>query len=313
MRPRAIGQPLVTLARLTTLAMLATSAVATTTPAPMSTAAAPCEALHEALAVAERDPRRVFEGAALLPPLVGRRVSEEAGRVENGENADVVGLLRRAVELRCPTTTATPATTTLSAASLSTLLASDARFGGLRVDRTLSDRALEKLFAFLEALLESESMQRFSEHTRTVYLALLAAVVSFVAFRIWRRHPARGGPGATDDDGVVERRRREAFGALREAAIARIDSDPRGAALLLRRALLSRVGEIDDGASSPAKTSSEIVARLPSSFSDAVAPALRTFDSAFFGGALSADVARALLADVDHADAALRKPPARST
>ncbi len=283
-------------ATLATVSLLLSSA---TVAAPAAATAAPCSALIEAQRAAEADPRRVREAAALLPPVMGRRVAEESGRSDNAAAAVVV--LKRAIALRCPTTTTAPPTTS----SLQALVASDPRFGGLRVDRTLSDRLLEKVWAFVEMLLESESMQRFSEHTRTLYLALLAAACAFVAFRIWRRHPLAVAGVVDDASAVVERRRREAFSALRDAAIAARAADPRTAALLLRRALLSRVGEIDDGAASPAKTSREVLLRLPKAVAELVAPALSTFDRAFFADAVDDDALDGLINDVDRADAGL--------
>ncbi len=270
-------------------------------------AAAPCGALNDAVALAraDRDPGSIARAAALLPGPWSTRVRDELGR--GGVDA-ALPLLERAVVMGCDSVDAAP-----DAAALEALRATDGRFVGVRAD-DVSERLLERLWRFIETLLESEGMQRFSEHTRTVYLLLLTFVCAFVAQRVWRRSRLVSAVDARGDVVVgVEQRRRAAFATLRQEALARLDDDPRGALLLLRRALLVRVGEVDEGAVRPSRTSAEILARLTPTTASVVAPPLSTFDRAFFGGAAAgvdaAAAARALADEVDGAARALASAP----
>jgi hypothetical protein len=266
-------------------------------------AATPCGVLDDAVVIArrDRDAGSVTRAAALLPGPLSVRVRDELGR--GGVDA-ALPLLERAVAMDCGVVEAPP-----TAAALQALRASDGRFVGVRAD-DLSERLLERLWRFVETLLESEGMQRFSEHTRTVYLLLLAFVCAFVGQRVWRRSRlVSAAPAGHDVEGGVEHRRRAAFSTLRQEALARLDADPRAALLLLRRALLVRVGEVDEGAVRPSRTSAEILARLGPTTASIVAPPLATFDRAYFGGAAvdvdDAVAARTLAAEVDAAAAAL--------
>jgi len=270
----------------------------------LAAAAAPCGVLDDAVAVArgDRDPGSVSRAAALLPGPLATRVRDELGR--GGVDA-ALPLLERAVVLGCDAVDAAP-----TPAALQALKVADGRFIGVRAD-DVSERLLERLWRFLETLLESEGMQRFSEHTRTVYLLLLAFVCAFVGVRVWRRSRLVGAADTRGDVVVgVEHQRRAAYATLRDQALARLDADPRAALLLLRRALLVRVGEVDEGAVRPSRTSAEVLARLPTATANIVAPPLSTFDRAFFGGAAAgldddAAAARRLADEVDAAARAL--------
>lgn len=245
----------------------------------------------------------VAAGAALIGGALGARLAAEVGRADVD---DAVVLLRRAMALRCA-----PAggdALVLSPARLA-ILDDDARFGGARTGKDLGDRLRDRVIAFIEALLESDAMVAFSEQTRTVYLTGLAVVVVVVAWRLRRRRPAGSAATRANDERVgVERQRARAFSALRAEALAVVAHDPRTALLLLRQALLARVGDVDADAARPSRTASEVRARLlvaaGTDVADVVTPALLRFDDAFYGGAVDSDAARALLALVD--DAATR-------
>ena len=273
-------------------------------------AMAPVEAEHSRCAAIELARQRidVDPGATdaiigLLPGPLSERAATEAGRTDRD---GVIALVTRAAALTCPPSLQ-PTDDSVERASLQALLDDDPRFGGLRADGSLGDRLLEKLWHWLEALLESETMQRFSDHTRSIYLSLLGAFGSVLAFRLWRRSGSRRDASAHDDVTVgVERVRRLAFDRCRQDALAAIDVDPRIALLHLRRALLVRVGELDEGAVMPSRTSLELLARLTPDLATVVRPALDCFDSAFYGGHPTSPLARALLAAVDHAHATLK-------
>lgn len=270
----------------------------------------PCGVLDDAVAVARRDrePASLQSAAALLPGPLSQRVRDELGRggVEAG-----LPLLERALDVTCGARADAPSMSTLQA-----LRAGDDRFVGVRSD-DLSERMLDKLWRALETLFESEAMQRFSEQTRTVYVTLLGAVVVFVAVRVWRRSrkavSLEGGQGI---GGRVEHRRRATFAELRDRASLAIDRDPRAAMLWLRRALLACVGDIDERAVRPSRTSAEIVARLTPSVAILVAPPLQTFDRAFFGADVGdvdeQQAARVLASEVDAAAAAILSRQERS-
>jgi hypothetical protein len=270
----------------------------------LAAAAAPCGVLDDAVDVARRarDPATINRAAVLLSGPLASRVRDELGR--GGVDA-ALPLLERAVAMGCSAVEGSPAPEALQA-----LRAEDGRFVGVRGD-DISDRLLERLWRFLETLLESEGMQRFSEHTRTVYLLLLAFVCAFVGLRVWRRSRLVGAADARGDVVVgVEQRRQAAYATLRQEADAHLDADPRAALLLFRRALLVRVGEVDEGAVRPSRTSAEILARLSAARAAIVAPPLATFDRAFFGGAAAgledaAAAARRLADEVDNAARAL--------
>jgi hypothetical protein len=274
-----------------------------------------CEAINTALEQARGgDAGAVGRVVSLLPGAFADRAENEAGRTDH---AGVVELVTRAAALTCPPPGRgeRPTGSDLDSAGLQALKEGDPRFGGLRADRSLSDLLLEKLWRFLQSLLESETMQRFSENTRTIYLSMLAALGSVLAFRLWRRKGRRARHDVGDDVVVgVERVRREAFDRCRSEGVAVIDHDPRAALLHLRRALLARVGEIDEGAVTPSRTSRELLLRLPAEVADIVGPPLACFDDAFFGGHSDVPSARAMLVAVDAAHGALKaSKPVRSS
>jgi|GEM_PF-1446762 len=282
-----------------------------------------CDAINAALEQARQagdvgDVGAIGRVVTLLPGAFADRAANEAGRTDH---AGVVNLVTRAAALTCPPAASgadrgSSPEPDLDSAGLQALKESDPRFGGLRADGSLSERVLDKLWRFLQGLLESETMQRFSEHTRTVYLSMLAAFGSVVAFRLWRHRGRRLSRNAQDDVVVgLERVRREAFGRCRQEATAVIDTDPRLALLHLRRALLVPVGELDEGAVTPSRTSRELLLRLPVVVADVVGPPLGCFDEAFFGGHSDVASARAMLVAVDTAHEALKtmKPARRTT
>ena len=243
-------------------------------------------------------------GAALLPGERSVRVAAEAGRTDVDS---AWRLLERATALTCSAADERRPRDALDDANLEQL-ATDPRFVGLRHDDDLSDQLLDRIGAWLERLLESDAMVAFSEQTRTIYLTGLAVVAVIVAWRIRRR---RRPVHADADDIVAGRRdvaRARAFQALRDEGAALVQSDPRAALLRLRQALLARLGEVDVDAARPARTASEIIARLAATSattSTTVTPALRLFDERFYGGDVDVEAATILLGLVDDAAAVL--------
>ena len=270
----------------------------------LAAATAPCGVLDDAVAAAlrGRDPASISRAAVLLPAPLATRVRDELGR---GGVEAALPLLERAVAMGCGAVDRSPTPEALRA-----MRAEDGRFIGVRGD-DISDRLLERLWRFVETLLESEGMQRFSEHTRTIYLLLLAFVCAFVGVRVWRRSRLATAAEARGDVVIgVEERRQAAYTTLQQEGLARLEADPRAALLLFRRALLVRVGEVDEGAIRPSRTSAEIISRLSAARAAIVAPPLVTFDRAFFGGAAAgledaATAARRLAVEVDAAARAL--------
>ncbi len=249
-----------------------------------------------AQAQAAHDASSLARAAALLPQPMAQQVAGEVGRADLPR---ALITLRTAAALACPANSTAPDT-----AALTSLRDSDERFFGVRVDESVLDRLLERLWALLESLLESETMQRFSEHTRTVYLTLLAIVVVLVAFRVSRGPRASTAENAVDN-ARIERLRKDAYARCREQAIALVDSDARTALLWARRALLARVGEVDEGAVMPQHTSTEVLAALDERTATIAAPALHAFDAAFYGDDATSAHARAVLEHVERAHTAL--------
>ena len=246
---------------------------------------------------------------ATLPAAVAERARSDIGREARLEAA--VDSAETAVRTACRAPTRRAGDDVDDAVAVRALL-QDSRFGGLRTEDDFSDKLLDRLWKWLEALLESEGMQLFADNTRAVYLGLLAAVAAGVAIQLLRR--SRRNPESTNshNDTRIERQRKKAFAAWRAEALPLINDDAddvqtRRALLLLRAALLARVGELDNDAVLPSRTSAETLARLGAR-AVVVAPALQRFDAAFYAGAATTSAARALLVDVDAAAAALLAP-----
>ncbi|MBM4279624.1 MAG: DUF4129 domain-containing protein [Deltaproteobacteria bacterium] len=234
---------------------------------------------------------------AALPPAVAQRARDDQGR--DGRRGAAFDAARTAVHFACAASGVADAR-----ADIRRLLA-DPRFAGVRADEDALDRLLDRLWRFLEELLESEVMQSFAHNTRTLYLAALATVAAVVGVRLARRQRRAGSSAGRVDVVRVERERARAFDSWRTEALQTLEVDPRRAALLLRAALLARVGEVDAEAVRPSRTSSEILARLRPRVAPAVAPAIATalalFDALFYGGDVDGAATRRLLAAVDDA------------
>jgi len=258
--------------------------------------ASACASIVSATAAAY-DAQSIARAAALLPTPMASRVADEVGRT----NVDgALRSLRAATALACPS-----ALRTTEVSALVALRDSDERFTGLRVDESVADRLLERLWAFVEKLLESEAMQRFSEHTRTVYLSLLAGVLALVGFRVWRGQSRGAALAVGADSARVTRERRDAYDRCHSDAVNAVDVDPRRALLLARRALLARVGEVDHGAYKPSRTSTELLQAVVARLRPHIEPALAAFDDAFYGKDADAADARAVIAAVEAAHRAL--------
>ncbi len=258
------------------------------------------------------DAQTVTALLATLPPLVSTRARDDIGR--EGNLSAAVDAARVAVAVGC-----SDVVVDANAVSVDVnALAADPRFGGLRTEDNFSEKVKDRLWKLIEELLESQGMQTFANNTRAIYLAFLASFCGVIAFRLLRRSRQSGG-----DTGVantrVERARQRAFALWRKDALAVLDggnsdgSDDavraRRALLLLRAALLARVGE-DAGAAEavqPQRTTSEIVARLSPRVAFVAGPVLAAFDDGFYGGAIDVAGARAFVVAVDAAAAALAK------
>lgn len=260
-----------------------------------------------------------------LPPVPRARLADELGR-QVGAGVDplaaqkrVLGTLATAIDLFCPQAAPPAASTsrlaaTFTAENAAALVAGDERFTGVRLDRDAFGRLRDRVLAWLEALLESESMLTASEGVRTIFLTIFLPLCAFLAFRVWRKERSvlQGGsaPHAT-----VEHRRRRAFAEWR--SLASSSSDHRLAALYWRQALLARVGEKSAAgarAVRPSRTTPEILADLQPLGADGlarVARALRYFDDVYYGGHVDADTLTTLSALVDDAARILdRREPA---
>ena len=240
-------------------------------------------------------------GAALLGGALGERLAREAGRATVDAAWE---LLTRATQLRCGDDVGVGVDDgdTIDIAAL----ARDPRFHGVRADDDLGDRLFDRAFAWLQGLLESDAMLAFSERTRTVYLTGLAVAGVVVAWRLRRRRrPVQSSD--SDVTAATERRRVQAFSSLRHEAIVAIEDAPRTAMVLLRQALLARVGEIDADAARPSRTANEILARVSTSTAAAVQPALLHFDARFYAGLVDVEAATTLLQLVDDGVARLAR------
>ncbi len=233
---------------------------------------------------------------ASLPAAVAVRARDDIGREARLEAA--VDSAATAIHTACG---AGPSVDVGAALEVQELLRAS-RFRGLRTEDDFSDKLLDRIWKWIEALLESDGMQLFADNTRVVYLSLLAIVGVVVAIQLLRRSRRAADYHQTSVGARVERQRLKAFAAWRAEALPLVDDDvtARRALLLLRAALLARVGEEDRDAVTPSRTSTEILQRL-GGLGAAVAPALSRFDAAFYAGRADAAAARALLIDVDEA------------
>jgi hypothetical protein len=241
----------------------------------------------------------------VLPPHLARWVRDEVGRA--GDTAQAPIALGQVAAAACPKQVEVDAKAALQAAL------ADERLGGLRTEAGFVDRLLERAWLWVQGLLESEGMQRFAESTRAVYLSILAGIGAVVAWRLFRpqgRH-ARQRTAATEEQ--VERARARLFAALQKDAVAALErGEAREACLLLRQALLRRIGEVEAEASHPARTATEILQALHrthqtlAKLDGPVAKALHVFDDAFYRGQTTVADARAVLAAVEAAAAWLK-------
>jgi hypothetical protein len=237
---------------------------------------------------------------AALPLSIDVRARGDQGRT--GRRSAAVDAAATAVGFACPEVA--PVAVGDPRAEARALLA-DPRFTGSRAEEDGLDRLLDRLWRALEALLESEGMQGFANNTRTFYLTGLLVLVAVVGVRLARNARRARTLRAEAPGARVERERVRAFAALRAEAHAALGADPRRALLLGRAALLARVGEVDPDAVRPSRTSAEVTAALDPARAACVAPVLQRFDALFFGGAPDEPGARALLAAIDAAVAAL--------
>ncbi len=256
------------------------------------------EAWPRYLAVAEKLPR---ESDAVIEDA--RRRAGESGTL-----AATFAALAAALDdgCRAPVLIQSPAA---AAAEVRALLEADERFAGEREELGLIDEWKARFAAWLEELFESELMRRYAGASRAVYLTALALFVLFVALRFWRaRVRGRAREDAAADEARVERERQRAFSEwLHEARAAFDEGDLRGALRAGQLALLARIGEVEEGAVTPARTNREVLRRLDEATRDVVAPCLSSFERAFYGGlALEPAGVAAFLDDVARAAASLR-------
>lgn len=176
----------------------------------------------------------------------------------------------------------------------------DPRLFGVRDDDDLSDSLSARVGAWLEQLLESDAMIAFSEQTRTVYLSLLALVSLVVGWRLRRRPPPPSSSSTAAHQRLQQQRALRVDELLAQAS-AVLEHDPRRAAVLLRQALLVRVGEVqhDDDVLAPSRTTSEICAGVPAQTAQVVRPILSHFDRVYFGSSTSVAQAQQLRDDVN--------------
>jgi hypothetical protein len=284
------------------LPLLPLLALQTTTP---SSVASTCAQLVPLLALDDAALREQLAPAwSALPGAMSQRLRAEAAHVASTpsstsmSSAAAVGPTRRAIALYCPSAARNAA---LDPARLRAL-GRDERFSGVRHDDDLGDNLAARFGAWLEQLLESDAMIAFSEQTRTVYLTLLALVSVVVAWRLRRRPPPAHITTAEREQRLRDKRVLRVDELLREAD-AVLEHDPRSATLLVRQALLVRVGEVqhDDEVGAPAHTSTEICARLPATTAQIVGPVLTHFDRVYFGGTTTTTDARGVRDDVKQA------------
>ncbi len=261
---------------------------------------------------AEDDAFNRYERAVAAFPVAALPVVE-ASRAMAGEQGGLqtaTFVLRTALDHACSETISTDAAA--ARAEVASILAGDPRFTGVRDDDDAIDRWLDRLWAWISALLESRAMQGYAGSARAVYLAVMGALLALAVWRVLRGRRRGGGP--IDDVAQrareVERARIRAFAEWRALAASRLDEgDARGAFYAARMALLARLGEVATGAVTPARTHTEILARLDDARRAVVAGPLADFDRAFYGGAAGPKSAQRFLADVDAGARALDGGP----
>ena len=195
-------------------------------------------------------------------------------------------------------------------------LIKDPRFGGLRTEENFSEKLKDRLWRWFERLLESDAMQGFADNTRLVYIVILSTIGSLVAARLLMRARKNARDDAASSQSMkVERARQRAFALWRADALPLVDDDAqaRRALMLLRAALLARVGESDKDAVKPQRTSTEILERLSPHAREMTTPALSFFDDAWYAGDASSQSSKALLQLVDAAAAALASSASSSS
>jgi hypothetical protein len=216
---------------------------------------------------------------AQLPTAMAQRLRADASS-SLSSSTPAIEPTRRAIALYCPGTEPDARLAVERVRELSR----DERFSGVRDDDDLGDSLTARVGAWLEQLLESDAMIAFSEQTRTVYLSLLALVSVVVAWRLRKRPPP---PSASTTAAALRLHQQRALRVdeLLAHATTALDHDPRRAALLVRQALLVRVGEVqhDDEVLSPSRTTSDVCGHLPADTARVVRPVLSHFDRIYFG------------------------------
>jgi hypothetical protein len=272
-----------------------------------------CAAAQRALDEAERAGDESWERYQQVVqhlPVSATPITEDARRRagEEGDLSPAYRALRGALEEGCREPLPRAATDGASA-QLRALMDADERFAGERKEPDAVDRLKERIAEWLEELLESQLMRRYAGASRAVYLSVLALFLLFVGVRLWRaRARERGALRARGEQARVERRRKRAFAAWRAQADERLaDGELREALRAGQLALLARLGEVREGAVSPARTQREIARALDDKLRAAVEPPLQTFERAFYGGHAEREVVTAFLADVDAAAARIEQ------
>lgn len=273
-----------------------------------------CAPARQQLAIArtadgEPDTAVVTALLATLPPLVAGRARDDIGR--EARLSAAVDAAALAVRVGCVDVAVGEGVDDVVAR-----LGKDPRLAGLRTEDNFSEKVKDRLWKMFSAFAETDGAQSFIQNSRVFYIGGLAVACAFIAWRLLRRR--RRGVVDPLAGTRVERERQRAFAAWRKDAVTTLeqlrDGDVDGARralVLLRAALLARVGE-DPGvgagdAVKPWRTSRETLERLPERARDVVTPALTAFDDGFYGGAVDVAGARAFLAVVDEAAAALSR------
>ena len=188
------------------------------------------------------------------------------------------------------------------------LEAGDARFVGVRKGDDLIDRLKHKAKLWLAHFFESSGMRAYASSARIIYLSLLGVAVVLVAVRVVRtllRRKRRDAETIGATSAIERKRAREHAHWRAEAERALNAGDARGALRAGQAAILARVGELERGVVTPARTHREIVGRLSDNVAAVVRPVLAAFDAAFFAKDAGLDDAATFLRLVDDAAGAL--------